>query len=242
MDVGDWLTNNESIMERNPYLSLISKIYEIKDDNFVEDLLIDQENNLFTNLENKIIDKLKSENILSKDSIYLAAIQSNCPLEKITKLISWYDFEKLTGKILDQAGWEVKINFRYFGEGGQNQNRHRYEVDVIAWKKPFVLLIDNKRHAKTSKSYLSDAVHKQQSRAYELFEIIPIIHDMKEIGWSKKWDKAILLPLIVTWREHGLIDIKNTPIIPSSSLFDLLTNLRLYFDERSWFHLIWEKI
>lgn len=242
MDVRDWLTNNDSNLDRNPYLSLISKISEIKDDDFVEDLLNNQLNNRFTNSENKIIEKLKLENILSKDSIYLAAIQSNCPLEKITKLISWYDFEKLTGKILDQAGWDMKTNFRYFGEGGQNQDRHRYEVDVIAWKKPFVLLIDNKRHAKTSKSYLTDAVQKQQSRVYELFEMIPIIHDMREIEWSKKWEKSILLPLIVTWKEHGLIDINSTPIIPSSSLFDLLTNLRLYFDERSWFHLIWEKI
>ncbi|MCE7735837.1 MAG: restriction endonuclease [Candidatus Heimdallarchaeota archaeon] len=236
------MTDKDSILERNPYLSLIAKISKIKDDNFAEDLEIDQQSNRFTNQENKIIEKLKSEKSLTKDLIYLAAVQSNCPLEKITKLISWYDFEKLTGKILDQAGWGVTTNFRYFGEGGQNQERHRYEVDVIAWKKPFVLLIDNKRHAKTSKSYLTEAVQKQQSRVYELFEMIPIIHDMKEIEWSKKWDKAILLPLIVTWREHGLIDIMNTPIIPSSMLFDLLTNLRLYFDERSWFHLLWEKI
>ena len=112
------------------------KISKIKDDNFAEDLLTDQQSNRFTNQENKIIEKLKSESSLTKDLIYLAAVQSNCPLEKITKLISWYDFEKLTGRILDQAGWDVTINFRYFGEGGQNQERHRYEVDVIAWKKP----------------------------------------------------------------------------------------------------------
>jgi len=230
-------------MERNPYLSLISKISEIKDNAFTEDIKAYQENNRFTGNEIKIIEKLRLEDSnLTKESILIAAIQSNCSIEKITKLITWYDFEKLTGKILDQAGWNVKTNFQYFGEGGQNRDRHRYQIDVIAWKKPFVLLIDNKRHGKSSKSYLKDAVHKQQSRTYELFDMIPIIHELKEIEWSKKWDKSIMLPLIVTWREHGLIEIDNTPIVASTSLFDLLNNLRLYFDESSWFHLIWERI
>ncbi len=62
------------------------------------------------------------------------------------------------------------------------------------------------------------AVKKQKERLYQLFEMLPIIHELQEVAWSKKWDKALLVPLIVTWKDHEIIDINNTPIVSSKSL------------------------
>ncbi|MHA2100342.1 MAG: hypothetical protein ACW99A_16825, partial [Candidatus Kariarchaeaceae archaeon] len=235
MDFPDWLDDGNLTNETNPYLSLIKKIAIIDDNQFNQDVGNILRENKFTHGEKKIIDHLASRNQLSKINILMTAIKSNCPLDKITKQISWFDFELLTGEILNQANWNVRTNFRYFGEGGQRRERNRFEVDVFAWQKPFVLLIDNKRHAKTSNSYLKDAVIKQQNRTYELFEMIPIIHELPEMEWSKKWDHAILFPIIVTWRDQGIVEIKDTPIVSSRQLIDLLQNLRMYFEERSWF-------
>ncbi len=242
MEFPDWLDSRDPSIELNPHLSLIQKVIGIEDSNFNQEIESKMNSHMFSNRETNIIRNLIERNELNKNSLLISAIQSNCSIDKITKLISWYDFENLTGVILDKSGWEVRVNFRYFGEGGQNNQRSRFEVDVFAWKKPFVLLIDNKRHAKTSLSYLNDAVEKQKKRLYELFEMIPIIHELPEMSWSKKWDKALLVPLIVTWKDHEIIDINNTPIVSSKSLRDVISNFRFYFDNKSWFHLIWEPI
>lgn len=242
MELPDWLGSDDLSLEVNPYLSLIKKVFGINDEIFNDEIERKINSNMFSDSERVILKNLIETNDLTKNSLLISAIQSNCPIDKITKLISWFDFEKLTGVILDKSGWEVSLNFRYFGEGGQNINRSRFEVDVFAWKKPFVLLIDNKRHAKTSPSYLNDAIEKQKKRLYELFEMIPIIHELPEMTWTKKWEKALLVPLIVTWKDHEIIDINNTPIVSSKSLRDVITNFRYYFDKKSWFHLIWEPI
>ncbi|MHA2253206.1 MAG: restriction endonuclease [Candidatus Kariarchaeaceae archaeon] len=234
MEFPEWL-GDSTFKESNPYLKLIYRFSKFTADQLSSYIKAHE----LDPLELEIVNTLQERSSFTKEDLFLAAIQSGCTIEQITKYITWNDFEQLVAAIFSQAGWESVTNFRFFGQGPQNKERKRFEIDVLVWKKPYVGIIDCKRYSTTSQSLIRNAVDKQKERGFELFEMIPIIHDSPEIVWSH-WDKAIIFPMIVTWRNHNLTFHDEVLICATSSLLDLLANFSSYVHSDDWFSLKWE--
>ncbi len=190
-------------------------------------------------IELDIVNTLQEQGRLNKIELLIEALKNNVNISSIAKYISWNDFEKLIAAIFKYSGWEVKTNYRFFGEGSPSNRKH-YEVDVVAWKKPFVAFIDCKRHKIASASIMKKAAEFQKNRIIEFYDQIPFIHD--SLPNFIKWNKFYLMPLIISWRDSQIIEYEGVPICASSYLFDLIANFELYFWGKEWFYLTWNGI
>lgn len=221
----------------NPYLSLLYRISKLENI-YTEQKIFDED---LSELESDKANQIKSiyENF-SLNVLIIEALKSGLQLSNIIKFINWKDFEKLISSLLNFTGWKTSLNFRFHNEGIPNE-RNRFEIDILAWKEPYVLLIDCKRYKKTALSPLKKFVKKQRNRVYELYEMIPQMYDRTELHWTK-WKIAKLIPVIVTWWDHGLSDFENTPICSSEKFMNFIKNFDYYFELNNWFLLHWESI
>jgi len=148
-------------------------------DNFIENGIGDKNNDLFHFKES---DKLRSS---------LLAIKNGVPIEDVSTLLNWQDFETLTLEILDSLDFRCSKNFFL--------KKPRMEIDVIGIKFGMAILIDCKHWKRLSNSSLQNSVKKQIERTK---------HYLK----NSKIKMAI--PAIVTLHQEGVTIINGTPIIP----------------------------
>jgi hypothetical protein len=232
MDQPDWMEKLGDQV-RNPYLKLLKRIKEQIQEDSLPKYLSQQNLDL---KEQEIVSNLGTN--FTKMALILEAIRNGLAIERITRHLNWQDFEQLIAAILSEVEWEVVTNYRFFSEGSPSE-RTRFEVDVLAWKRPYVLLIDCKRHAIISKAPTEKYVQRQIERTYEFFDMIPIIHDSDELKWTQ-WLQAKILPMIITWRDPSIDHFERVPICPIVSLQDLLTNFDEYRVQNNWFALSWK--
>ena len=129
------------------------------------------------------------ENDRLKTSIL--AISMGAPIDEISNLLGWQDFEALTSEVLEQRGFETTRNVIF--------TNPRMEIDVVGIKSGIAILVDCKHWQKMSQSALSLAVKKQIERT-------------KRFIAKEKIKGAI--PAIVTLYQHDLQFIDKVPIIP----------------------------
>lgn len=148
-------------------------------DNFLQNGIGKYENNLVYFGEN---DRLKSS---------LLAISMGAPIEEISRLLEWQDFEVLAAEILEKRDFETTRNVIL--------TKPRIQIDVVGVKSGIAILIDCKHWNKMSQSSLQTAAKKQIKRTRHFV--------------SKEKVQAAI-PAIVTLYQHEVKFIDRVPIIP----------------------------
>ncbi len=148
-------------------------------DNLMQNGIGKYENNLVYFSEN---DRLKTS---------LLAISMRAPVEEISRLLEWHDFESLTAEILEKRDFETNRNVIL--------TKPRRQIDVVGIKSGIAILIDCKHWNKMNKASLQTAVKKQIERTRHFVS-------------REKVQAAI--PAIVTLYQHEVKFIDRVPIIP----------------------------
>ena len=148
-------------------------------DNFMQNGIGTHENNTIYFKEN---DRLKTG---------ILAISMGAPIDEVSRLLEWGDFESLTAEILERRGFETIHNVIL--------TKPRMQIDVIGIKSGIAILIDCKHWNKMSQSALEKTVKKQVERTKHFL--------------SKEKIKAAV-PAIVTLYQHETRFIEKVPIIP----------------------------
>ena len=126
----------------------------------------------------------------------ILALKLGASLNDVLKVVSWQDFENFTEKILLEYGYKTFKNFRL--------KKPRLEVDVLALKKDFGLVVDCKQWQKNvTISKLEKAVLKQVERAKT------ILFNGKEFLGDRK-----LIPVIVLLYPSPVESIEGVPVVP----------------------------
>lgn len=126
----------------------------------------------------------------------ILALKLGASLNDVLKVVSWQDFENFTEKILLEYGYKTFKNFRL--------KKPRLEVDVLALKKDFGLVVDCKQWQKNvTFSKLEKAVLKQVERAKT------ILFNGKEFLGDRK-----LIPVIVVLYPSPVESIEGVPVVP----------------------------
>jgi len=147
-------------------------------DNFMQNGIGTFEDNLIHFHEN---DKLKTS---------LLAIRMGAPIDEISQLLDWKDFESLVSEILESREFDTTRNLIL--------TKPRMEIDVVGIKGGVAILIDCKHWKRLSYSSLESAVNKQIERT-------------KRYVAKEKVQAAI--PAIVTLYQEVKF-INKVPIIP----------------------------
>ena len=148
-------------------------------DNFMQNNIGTFEDNLIHFNEN---DKLKTS---------LLAIRMGAPIDEISQLLDWKDFESLVSEILESREFDTTRNLIF--------TKPRMEIDVIGTKGGVAILIDCKHWKRMSYSSLETAVNKQieRTKRYVIKEKI-----------------RVAVPAIVTLYQEEVKFINKVPIIP----------------------------
>jgi len=143
-------------------------------------------NGIGTKLENKYYfedgDKLKAA---------IELIKNGCPLDEISILLAWRDFEGLVAEILYSKNFAIIKNLVL--------TKPRMEIDVIGIRLGIAMLIDCKHWKRYSSSTLSAAVKKQVARTKH---------------YILKTPGAIAVPVIVTLYHDKIDFIDRVPVVP----------------------------
>jgi hypothetical protein len=125
----------------------------------------------------------------------IIAISMGAPIDEISRMLEWQDFESLAAEILEKRDFETTKNVILTDP--------RMQIDVIGIKSGVAILIDCKHWSNMTQSALQEAVKKQVIRT-------------KQYVAKEKIKAAI--PAIVTLYQHDLQFIDKVPIIPIHQL------------------------
>ena len=126
-----------------------------------------------------------------KLKIAVALLEHGFPIDEISIVLDWRDFEGLTAEILTSKGFAVIKNMIL--------TKPRMEIDVIGIRLGIAILIDCKHWKRYSTYSLTNAVKKQIERTKKYVE---------------KTQGSIAVPVIVTLFQDKVNFIQNVPIVP----------------------------
>jgi hypothetical protein len=118
-------------------------------------------------------------------------IKNGGPLDEISIMLNWKDFEGLTAEILYSKNFAIIKNLIL--------TKPRMEIDVVGIRLGIAMLIDCKHWKRYSSSTLSSAVKKQIARTKH---------------YILKTPGAIAVPVIVTLYHDKIDFIDRVPIVP----------------------------
>ena len=126
-----------------------------------------------------------------KLKVAIELIKNGGPLDEISILLDWKDFEGLVAEILFSKNFAIIKNLVL--------TKPRMEIDVIGIRLGVAMLIDCKHWKRYSSSTLSTAVKKQIARTKH---------------YILKTPGAIAVPVIVTLYQDKIDFIDRVPIVP----------------------------
>ena len=126
-----------------------------------------------------------------KLKIAIALLEKGFPIDEISVVLDWRDFEGLTAEILTSKNFGVIKNLI--------MTKPRMEIDVVGIRLGVAILIDCKHWKRYSSSSLTTVVKKQVERTKQ---------------YVAKTPGAIAVPVIVTLYQDKINFIENVPIVP----------------------------
>ncbi|MGD0328884.1 MAG: winged helix-turn-helix domain-containing protein [Nitrososphaeria archaeon] len=159
----------------------------------------------------------RKENFVAKEgaiiSLAIQAIKGGASFNEVFNIIRWQDFENFVEMIFSEFGYKTFKNYRL--------KRPRIEVDILALRNSYGLLIDCKQwHKILSASNLNSAVIKQIARA----KII--------LSCDKNLKKGtVLVPVIVTLFPSNQKYFNGVPIVSCDMLKSFISEADGRLDE-----------
>ncbi len=222
-------------VERNLIISLLklTKKGAILIENVKEDARtpLAMTKKLLSNLQNEGLVYLKSDSVEASTSMRLKlmikAASLGADVEHISNFLCWQEFEEIAAFALKNFGYTVTNNMRFKHAG------HRWEIDVVACKKPLVVCIDCKhwQHAITP-SALRKIVDAQVQRTKALAESLPNLSLTLE---CTKWENAKFTPVILSLIPSAYKFVDDVPIVPILKLQDFINQMPVYMGSIKFF-------
>ncbi len=171
----------------------------VKDFSMATQTSEDMSRQILDNLMQNGIGRFEDGQVQFEDSDKLKtsilAISMGAPIDEISRMLEWQDFESLAAEILEKRDFDTTKNVI--------MKSPRIQIDVVGIKSDIAILIDCKHWSNMNQSALQEAVKKQVIRT-------------KQFVSKHKVKGAI--PAIVTLYQHSVQFIDKVPIIPIHQL------------------------
>lgn len=202
---------------------------------------IKNEVNLPMNVLSKLLRKLQNDGLInvegeaveatSRQRLELAAkaMQLGGDLEKISRLLSWKEFEDIAGGAFERNCYKVTRNLHF------KHKSHKWEIDIVGCRKPFVICVDCKHWQRAlSPSMLERIVGEQISRTKALAESLP--NPAFKTDFSS-WDKIKAIPVVLTLVTGQFKFHHSVPVVSVLQLQDFLSQFFAYQGSLLYFPL-----
>ena len=174
---------------------IISGGVSVKDFSTVTQISSVDSENILNNLLNNGIGTLKDNFYFFEDGdklkIAMILLENGFPLDEISVVLDWRDFEGLTAEILSSKNFAVIKNMML--------TKPRMEIDVVGIRLGIAILIDCKHWKRYNSSSLTSAVKKQIERTKQ---------------YVAKTEGSMAVPVIVTLYQDKIDFVDKVPIVP----------------------------
>lgn len=187
--------------------------------------------NLLSKLQDEGLIYLKQGHVEINSSMRLKlaikAASLGSDVERISNLLCWQEFEKITAFALSNFGYTVANNVRFKHAGC------RWEIDIVGCKKPLVVCIDCKhwQHA-IAPSALRRIVDSQVERTRAFADSLPNISLHLE---CTKWKQAKFIPIVLSLIPSSFKFYDKVPVVPVLQMQDFLNQMPMYAETLKFF-------
>jgi Holliday junction resolvase-like predicted endonuclease len=185
--------------------------------------------------ESSILQSLESVNMLKRDTksrlsfpgyakvqVAIRALQLGEPERPILNALTWQEFEEFVANVLTFHEFQVLHRFRF-------STQRRFEIDIIAGRKPILLCIDCKQFGVRlgKASVLRKASEEQLVRTQALanhfarFQI--------DLG-CLDWQEPLFIPMLVTMLQEDIQFHGGIPIVPAAYMNTFLLQFEKELD------------
>lgn len=134
-----------------------------------------------------------------------AAIRMGCDIEKVSKSLSWKDFEKLASEVLSSFGYRTRANVRL--------SNPRIEIDVVGTSEDgFTIAVDCKHWKRNNISSVSFFTQKQATRSELLLK-----HDMS---------LSLVVPILLTLHAESVSFVGKVPVVPINQFRSFILDVK----------------
>lgn len=161
--------------------------------------------------------------------VAIRAVELGADIERVCKFLTWTEFEDISVLAFEANNYNVKKHFRFSRSG------RRWEIDILAIKRPIVACADCKQwHRGWRGSASRKAAEEQTERTKVLAEASSSM--VEKIG-VKGWRRADFLPMVLSLMPGARRFHKGTPIVPVLQLRDFLQEMPAYLRRIKHFHV-----
>ncbi|MHA1711394.1 MAG: hypothetical protein ACTSUS_04935 [Candidatus Freyarchaeota archaeon] len=148
------------------------------------------------------------------------AIRLGADLEGVCKALTWTEFEEVATAAFRSNNFSARRGFRFRWAG------RRWEIDVLGCREPLVVSVDCKHWRRGwRRSTIMRVVELQLERTRILADALPFLREgVGLIGW----ERASLIPVVLSLVPGPMKFHKNVPIVPILQLQNFLSELPAY--------------
>ena len=160
--------------------------------------------------------------------IAVLALKLGSDFESICRELEWREFEGLSMRAFEGHNYDVKKNFRF------SDNRKRWEIDLVACRKPLIVSVDCKHWKRNwSRAAIVKLTEDHAERSKSFADILPKIWARLELD---RWQYVEVIPIILSLQPCTFKFHHHTPIVSILQLQSFLTNLHAEIDQLTHFH------
>ena len=151
------------------------------------------------------------------------AVRAGADFERVSKALGWLEFEEMAAYTFEENGFRVSRRFRFQAEG------RRWEIDVLARRRPLVICAECKHWSKGLGNLTARRIvetHLEKVRV--LSENAPRL--MKRLGVGG-WGEAVFVPVTLSLQPAMNRIYRRIPVV---SVFELPSFLSEFEGQMEW--------
>jgi Holliday junction resolvase-like predicted endonuclease len=151
------------------------------------------------------------------------AVRAGADFERVSKALGWLEFEEMAAYTFEENGFRVSRRFRFQAEG------RRWEIDVLARRRPLVICAECKHWSKGLGNLTARRIvetHLEKVRV--LSENAPRL--MKRLGLGG-WGQAVFVPVTLSLQPARNRIYRRIPVV---SVFELPSFLSEFEGQMEW--------
>ena len=166
---------------------------------------------------NHFLGQLRSEGLISERGglietspgqrlkIAVRAVELGADIERVSRTLGWLEFEEMTAYVFEENGYTVRRRYRFKAEG------RRWEVDVLASRRPLVVCVECKRWARG----MGDAAAKRTVETHlEKTRVFSenLVKAAEELG-LRGWRRAVVVPVTMSLTPAPMRFYSHIPVV-----------------------------
>ena len=155
--------------------------------------------------------------------IEIRAVMVGADMERVSKALGWLEFEEMTAYIFEENRYNVRRRFRFKAEG------RRWEIDVLATRKPLVLCVECKHWTNGLGSITARKIVETHLEKVRVLSENPAI--LVDNGILKDWKRAIFVPMTLSLQPARNKIYRRIPVV---SIFELPGFINEFQGQMEW--------